>query len=281
MILLDVRAFKGERHRATGILDTEVYQKEMNLYLYTPPTTEHPRSSHHGLIKGEMIRYITKSSSFKAFVDIACMFYQRLRARGFSSALLAEAFSKAPSYDIRESLLTKALAPRSIQINDLPVKIFSPIFSRSKVAAGLPRAILFWTKLAFFLPGFPQGAPCDRLASQQQDRRPPARLPLPSQGGRFRAAGTVIAVRAAISELNFLLSATEILHAEPIRTLIYSIFGFEQYARVRACAHESFMKCFGAGVRADDSRFGFSAVGTNFRLYLRCADHKITMDSTT
>ena len=114
MILLDVRAFKGERHRATGILDTEVYQKEMNLYLYTPPTTEHPRSSHLGLIKGEMIRYITKSSSFKAFVDIACLFYQRLRARGFSSALLAEAFSKAPSYDIRDSLLTKALAPRSV-----------------------------------------------------------------------------------------------------------------------------------------------------------------------
>ena len=156
MILLDVRAFKGERHRATGILDTEVYQKEMNLYLYTPPTTEHPRSSHLGLIKGEMIRYITKSSSFKAFVDIACLFYQRLRARGFSSALLAEAFSKAPSYDIRDSLLTKALAPRSVQINDLPVKIFSPIFSRSKVAAGLPRAIFFGQNLLSSCQDFPE-----------------------------------------------------------------------------------------------------------------------------
>jgi hypothetical protein len=61
----------------------------------------------------------------------------------FSSALLAEAFSKAPSYDIRESLLTKALVPRYVHINDLPVKIFSPIFNRSKMAAGLPRAIFF------------------------------------------------------------------------------------------------------------------------------------------
>ena len=44
----------------------------------------------------------------------------------------------------------------------------------------------------------------------------------------------VIAVRAAISELTFLFGAAEIL-----RTLIYPISGFEQYARVRACAHES------------------------------------------
>jgi hypothetical protein len=83
------------------------------------------------------------------------------------------------------------------------------------------------------------------LASQQQDRRPPAHLPLPSQGGRLRAAGIVIAVRAAISELNFLFGAAEFL-----RTLIYSISGFEEYAHVRACAHVSFSNFFGAGFRA-------------------------------
>jgi len=141
LVFLDVSAFKGSRWRKEGFLDTEVFQKEMNRYLYTPPTTEHPRHTHFGLIKGELLRYIKKSSSFCAYVDIACSFYQRLRARGFSLNLLSEAFSKAPSYDMRDELLAKALAPRSIDSNSLPVLVFSAVFSRSKEATGLSRAI--------------------------------------------------------------------------------------------------------------------------------------------
>lgn len=144
LIFLDVRPFKGDGWRKTGILDTQVYQKEMNAYLYTPPTSEHPRHVSFGLIKGILLNYIKKSSTFGFFVEIAGLFYARLRARGYSSALLAEAFSNAPSYEIRESLLDKALAPRSTDVgssNSPPVLVFSAVFSRSKMAAGLPRAI--------------------------------------------------------------------------------------------------------------------------------------------
>jgi hypothetical protein len=100
-----------------------------NHYLYTPPTTEPPRHTHFGLIKGELLRYIKKSSSFCAYVDIACSFYQRMWARGFSLILLSEAFSKVPSYDLWDELLAKALAPHSIDSNSLPVLVFSMVFS--------------------------------------------------------------------------------------------------------------------------------------------------------
>jgi hypothetical protein len=141
LVILDVLATKGSGWRKTGFLDTEVYQKEMNRYLFTPPTSEHPRHTHFGLIKGELLRYIKKSSSFSKYVEMACLFYQRLRARGFSLSLLSEAFSKAPEYDTRAELLAKALPPRSIDMKSSPVLVFSAVFSRSKEAAGLSRAI--------------------------------------------------------------------------------------------------------------------------------------------
>jgi hypothetical protein len=141
LVILDVLATKGSGWRKTGFLDTEVYQKEMNRYLFTPPTSEHPRHTHFGLIKGELLRYIKKSSSFSKYVEMACLFYQRLRARGFSLSLLSEAFSKAPEYDTRAEPLAKALAPRSIDMKSSPVLVFSAVFSRSKEAAGLSRAI--------------------------------------------------------------------------------------------------------------------------------------------
>ena len=105
---------------------------------------------------------------------------------------------------------------------------------------------------------------------KSKDRRAPAHLQLPSQGGRFRAAGTIIAVRAAISELNFRICVMTGLRrhvgnflmfihiflfgaAKILRTLIYSISGFEQYARVMTGLRRhmrDFLNFFGAGFRA-------------------------------
>ena len=155
LVFLDVYAYKGPGWQRTGFLDTEVYQKVMNQYLYTPPTSEHPRHTPFGLIYGECLRYIKKSSSFESYVKIAVLFYQRLRARGFSLALLAAAFSKAPSYDIRDDLLAKALAPPSLIDSNSLVLVFSAVFSRSKIAAGLPRAIFLNQEMLMQIPEFP------------------------------------------------------------------------------------------------------------------------------
>jgi hypothetical protein len=140
---LDVHAYEGLGWQRTGFLDTEVYQNVMSQYLDMPPASKHPRHTLFGLIYGECLRHIQKSSSFESsYIKIALLFYQRLRARGFSLALLANALSKVPSYHIRDDILTQALAPPSMAVaSNSPVLVFAAVFSRSNITAGLPRAI--------------------------------------------------------------------------------------------------------------------------------------------
>ena len=135
LVFLDVYAYRCPGWQRTGFLDTEVFEKVVNQYLYMPPASEHPRHTPFGLIYGECLQYIKQSSSFESYVKITVMFYERLRARGFSRALLAAGFSKAPSCDIRDDLPAKALAPPSMIDSNSPVLVFSAVFSRSKIAA--------------------------------------------------------------------------------------------------------------------------------------------------
>jgi hypothetical protein len=63
-------------------IQTKTFQKELNLYLYTPPTSAHPSSCFKGLITGELIRYWTQNTQKKDFIHITQLFIQRLRQRG-------------------------------------------------------------------------------------------------------------------------------------------------------------------------------------------------------
>jgi hypothetical protein len=111
-VFLDLRIFKGDHFATTGCLDTEVYQKPMNRYLYIPFRSETPRSTLKGLIKGELLRYIRRSSSLRGFLTIAILFWHRLRARGYPSAFLSKIYKTTPSYAARDSLLAvKTPAP--------------------------------------------------------------------------------------------------------------------------------------------------------------------------
>ena len=147
-VFLDVNFFKGPGWQLTGFLDTSVFQKSVNMYLYTPPSSEHPRHCCFGLVSGEVTRYIRLSSSFASFVAITLAFHKRLRARGFSQDLLRQAFERAPSYDMRPEILSKIqpssapeAAPAQTDIPDVPSLVFSPVFSRALFAAGLSRTI--------------------------------------------------------------------------------------------------------------------------------------------
>ena len=97
-IFLDLHFFKGPGWRQTGILDHEVHQKPVNRYLYLPFRLETPRNTLRGMIIGELIRFITHSSSYLAFLRTAKLFWFRLRARGYPHAFLQRAFASAPGY---------------------------------------------------------------------------------------------------------------------------------------------------------------------------------------
>ena len=63
-------------------IQTKTFQKELNLYLYIPPTSAHPSSCFKGLITGELIRYWAQNTQEKDFIHITQLFIQRLTQRG-------------------------------------------------------------------------------------------------------------------------------------------------------------------------------------------------------
>ena len=78
-----------------GIINTETYQKPMNLYLYVPLHSAHPPGLLHSLVFGTLRRYWLQNSLLKSFQKVATLFFDRLLARGYPHKLLCEAFTKA------------------------------------------------------------------------------------------------------------------------------------------------------------------------------------------
>jgi len=61
---------------------TSTFQKPMNLYLYIPPLSAHPKSCFKGFITGEILRYWNQNSNEEDFISLTSQFIQRLLQRG-------------------------------------------------------------------------------------------------------------------------------------------------------------------------------------------------------
>src|SRR6185312_5253229 len=55
---LDVTAYKGDRYKTMGVIDTKPYEKPGNLYLYVPYFSHHPQSNKTGWITAELLRHV-------------------------------------------------------------------------------------------------------------------------------------------------------------------------------------------------------------------------------
>jgi hypothetical protein len=78
-----------------GKIKTKPYQKEMNLYLYIPPSSAHPAGMIKGLIYSAIRRYKRQNTDRKDFVEMVRLLYQRLRDRGWEKQQLYELFIDA------------------------------------------------------------------------------------------------------------------------------------------------------------------------------------------
>jgi len=87
--------------------ETNLFQKAMNLFLYTPYTSFQPRSVKIALIKGEVVRYIRSCSKEEDFLKIMESFSARLQARGYPLNFIQKVLSTAHKYSDRTSLLSK------------------------------------------------------------------------------------------------------------------------------------------------------------------------------
>jgi hypothetical protein len=68
-------------HLNGSTITTSTYQKNMNLYLYIPPSSLHPLSCLKGLITGKLRRYFLQNNS-EDFEKILIKFIGRLTDRG-------------------------------------------------------------------------------------------------------------------------------------------------------------------------------------------------------
>ena len=91
-VMLDQHMSKGPTWSKTGRLDLRVYQKPMSAYLYIPAHSDHAAHIRSAWIRGELIRYIKRSSLISYYIDVRRHFIDRLVARGYEPAFLQPIF---------------------------------------------------------------------------------------------------------------------------------------------------------------------------------------------
>ena len=114
-IFLDLYIYKGNQFASTSKLDTKVYQKPQNKYLYLPPNSYHSRSIFKAFIIAEINRYRLLCNNDEDFLQLKDEFFTRLLARGYNKDFLQHCFNKQKD---RHRLLQKALARYSTPSNN-------------------------------------------------------------------------------------------------------------------------------------------------------------------
>lgn len=102
---LDITFFKGHRFDSENILDSKVFQKQLNAYLYIPFKSCHQDKTKSGFIITELQRYVRNTSSIEDYLRVKNCFWNHLRARGYPPEFLTKSFSKVWFRDRSKFLL--------------------------------------------------------------------------------------------------------------------------------------------------------------------------------
>lgn len=104
---LDLTVFKGQRYSNSRILDLKLYTKPTNLYLFTDPQSNIPKTYKFGWITGEQIRYIRNNSSYGDYLDSLNNLKLHLSNRNYKENVQNKYLFLNYSVSLRNSLLTK------------------------------------------------------------------------------------------------------------------------------------------------------------------------------
>jgi hypothetical protein len=104
---LNFTVFKGHNFSATGSLDTKVFAKRFNPFMYLPFSSAHAAHQKKAFVKGLIVTIIVCSSHFSYYLTDLSLTYDRLRARGYPSSLLDPIF-RSVSFADRHSFLALA-----------------------------------------------------------------------------------------------------------------------------------------------------------------------------
>lgn len=93
-IFLDTVVFKGKRFSKENILDFKPYVKPSEKFQYIHRQSSHPHSVFHGLIKGELIRFVRTATNTEDYTERANLFKEKLLLRGYSEEEFSKAFKQ-------------------------------------------------------------------------------------------------------------------------------------------------------------------------------------------
>ena len=93
-------------------LDTSIYQKPLNKFLYITPKSTHEPHTLSGFIKGELTRYCRLCNNVYSYAVMKMLFKSRLLKRGYSNKFISLLFSKHHWY-------YRALPPK--QSSNIPI----------------------------------------------------------------------------------------------------------------------------------------------------------------
>ena len=89
-------------------INTIIYQKAMNLYLYLPPTSAHPLSVICGMIYGILRKYDKQNSHQRHYIETTVLLFRRLATRGWDTTLLQTHLQRCHSKSRDKMSLTNA-----------------------------------------------------------------------------------------------------------------------------------------------------------------------------
>jgi len=125
---MDLTIFKGPQFTSTSKLDTRLFVKKLNRFLYLPFTSAHPLPVKKGFIRGELIRIIRASSSFKLYLEDRAKFIAHLRVRGYPFRLIKEV-CQSVAYKQRHQWLQERKSGK--KKNQIPLILKLPFHKRS------------------------------------------------------------------------------------------------------------------------------------------------------
>ncbi len=94
-------------------ISTSTFQKAMNLYLYLPGSSAHPKGTIKGTIYGQMLSYYENNSQYKDYIKFTCLLYQRLIARSHQQNDIRPIFLQSHA-----SIIARSRTPRPTPTTD-------------------------------------------------------------------------------------------------------------------------------------------------------------------
>jgi hypothetical protein len=112
---LDLVIYKGNRFKASNILDIKCFTKPTETWCYLDRASSHSPSIFPGFIRGELIRYVRNSNNPESYEEKKSIFTSKLLERGYTKTEILSASSRV-DFNNRPAYIAEKLKDNTIPL---------------------------------------------------------------------------------------------------------------------------------------------------------------------